>query len=570
MIQSTPVTGGRGYSPGSPRGRRDRLFRHLVPVLLVGALAFVVGVIVGAFHTPAEQAAADDYAAAYAKRDYPAMYELLSEESKRRMPLERFRAAHEDAHATATTQRVRVEEADGPEDGVVPVQTSVATRVFGTVRAELRLPFDEEGRLAWAPHLAFPGLREGEALDRTIDLPERATLLDAGGDPLDPDTRASIGGETGPIPPERVDEMRAKGVPEDAQVGVSGLERALDDELRGRPGGRLRAGTRVLAARRPTPAEPVRTTIVPRIQLAAQSALAGRLGGVVVMRVGGRDDGDVVAAAGIGLSGLQPPGSTFKIITLSGALQARITRPGEQFPVATSATLSGVELENANGESCGGDLIASFAHSCNSVFGPLGAELGARRLVRIAERFGFNEPPAIDGAATSAIPPADEIGDDLAVGASAIGQGRVQASTLQMALAAATIADGGQRPRPTVLASDRPRRTRVIPARTARIVDRGMRAVVAYGTGTAARIDGAVVAGKTGTAELRQTQGEAVEGEEPIGDDTTDTTAWFAAYAPARRPRYVVAVMFVEAGAGGDVAAPAARVVLSEALARGS
>ena len=67
MIQSTPVTGGRGYSQRPPHGRRDRLFRHLVPVLLVGALAFVVGVVVGAFHTPAEQAADKDRAA---EREY--------------------------------------------------------------------------------------------------------------------------------------------------------------------------------------------------------------------------------------------------------------------------------------------------------------------------------------------------------------------------------------------------------------------------------------------------------------------------------------------------------------------
>ncbi|MDQ3739381.1 MAG: penicillin-binding transpeptidase domain-containing protein, partial [Actinomycetota bacterium] len=294
----------------------------------------------------------------------------------------------------------------------------------------------------------------------------------------------------------------------------------------------------------------------------------GRLGGVIVMRVGGKDDGDVIAAAGIGMSGLQPPGSTFKIVTLAAALEARKAKPSDEFAVATSATLEGVELQNANGESCGGDLIESFAHSCNSVFGPLGAELGPRRLVAAAERFGFNRPPGIDGAATSTIPPAAEIGDDLAVGASAIGQGRVQASTLQMALAAAAIANRGRMPVPTVSKRGEPRSTEVVSRRTARIVDRGMRAVVAYGTGTAAAIEGVTVAGKTGTAELRQTQGEAVEGETVVEGDTTDTTAWFAAYAPANRPRVVVAVMLVEAGAGGAVAAPAARGVLAEALRR--
>jgi peptidoglycan glycosyltransferase len=570
MIQSTPVTGGRGYRqrPGRPDdGRRDRLLRHLVPVLLAGAVAFVAGLVVGSLHRPAEQDLAELYAGAYARADYRGMYALLTDDARRRYTPEQFAAAHEEARVTATATRVAAGEAGSPDDGVVPVAVSVATRVFGEVRETLALPFEEE-RVAWAPHLTFPGVREGETLERTVELPPRAEVLDARGDELDPATRASIGGETGPVPPDRARELRAEGVPDGADVGITGLERALDDELRGRPGGRLRAGGRVLAASAPRASRPVRSTIVPRIQAAASAALAGRLGGVVAMRVGGRDDGDVVAAAGIGLSGLQPPGSTFKIVTLAAALEAGIARPSTEYEVATAATLEGVELQNANGEACGGTLIESFAHSCNSVFGPLGARLGAGRLVRAAERFGFNRPPAIDGAATSTIPPAAEIGDDLAVGASAIGQGRVLSSTLQMALAAAAIADRGRLPRPTLLAADRPRSVRAVPRRVARIVDRAMRAVVSSGTGTAAALGGTVVAGKTGTAELRQTQGQTPEGAPPVEGDTTDTTAWFAAYAPANRPRIAVAVMLVEAGAGGAVAAPAARAVLAEGLRR--
>ena len=97
-------------------------------------------------------------------------------------------------------------------------------------------------------------------------------------------------------------------------------------------------------------------------------------------------------------------------------------------------TLEGVALENANGESCGGTLVASFAHSCNSVFAPLGAR--ARRASGSStspSASASTSRPAIPGAATSTIPAADEIGDDLAVGSSAIGQGRVQATALQMA-----------------------------------------------------------------------------------------------------------------------------------------
>ena len=135
-----------------------------------------------------------------------------------------------------------------------------------------------------------------------------------------------------------------------------------------------------------------------------------------------------------------------KIITLTGALEKGEVKASDNFPFQTATTLSGVELQNANGESCGGSLAETFAESCNSVFAPMGAKLGGKGLVDIAERFGFNKPPAIPGAAISTIPPAEEIGDDLAVGSSAIGQGRVQATTLQMTLVAATIAMRGRKP----------------------------------------------------------------------------------------------------------------------------
>ena len=111
--------------------------------------------------------------------------------------------------------------------------------------------------------------------------------------------------------------------------------------------------------------------------------------------------------------------------------------------------LDGVQLHNAGGESCGGTLTEAFAQSCNSVFAPLGAKLGGARLVAMAERFGFNHAPGIPGAAESTIPPASQIQGELDTGSTAIGQGQVLASPLQMALVAATVADGGRRPQPT-------------------------------------------------------------------------------------------------------------------------
>src|SRR5439155_6190909 len=95
------------------------------------------------------------------------------------------------------------------------------------------------------------------------------------------------------------------------------------------------------------------------------------------------------------------------------------------------------------GESCGGTLAQSFAHSRNSVFAPLGVRVGAKGLVAQAERFGWNKPQSIPGALPSTIPPASEIASPLAVGSSAIGQGKVLATPLQMASIAQSIAANG-------------------------------------------------------------------------------------------------------------------------------
>jgi cell division protein FtsI/penicillin-binding protein 2 len=305
------------------------------------------------------------------------------------------------------------------------------------------------------------------------------------------------------------------------------------------------------------------------VQRAAVEALAGRYGGIAAVRPG---TGEVLALAGIAISAPQPPGSTFKIVTLAGVLQQHVAKRSDTFPVQNAAQIEGVEIQNANGESCGGSLETSFAHSCNSVFAPLGAKLGARRLVATAERFGFNEDPGLAGAARSTIPSADEIGDDLAVGSSAIGQGRVLTTPLQLALIAAAVGEDGQRPLPTLLKGTAPRRVQATTRSVARTIGRYMRSVVVGGTGAAAAVPGVKVAGKTGTAELRTTVKKQPppdmtdQTQPPPAEDVTDTDAWFTAFAPLSNPRVAVCVLLVGQGAGGDTAAPAARTVLEAAL----
>jgi peptidoglycan glycosyltransferase len=561
---------------------RRRLFFVAGVGILLGVAVFVLFVVGG---RPAAELRAERFAAAWARADYPAMHAELTTGARKGRSLEAFSDDYRRASATATATAFEPGTTGKLEDGVVSVPMTVTTRIFGTIRATLRLPFsgeDDDARVDWATNLTFPGVNRGERLQRTTTLPARASILARDGTPLaEGDQRTSplgpaalaIAGQLGPVPAARVDEARARGIPDEATVGISGLERVFDADVAGRPGGVLRAGTRVLAARTPKAGKSVRTTIEPALQRAAVEALGGQFGGVAVLRP---KTSEILGLAGIAFSGLQPPGSTFKMITLAGALEARLAGRNSTYPVQTAATLEGVELENAGGESCGGTLRLSFAHSCNSVFAPLGARLGPERLVKAAEAFGFNEDLGIPGAATSTIPAPDEIGDQLAVGSSAIGQGRVQATALQMAWVAATIGEGGVR-RPLTLRAGRaaPAGKRVIRATTARTVREYMEAVVNVGTGFAAGIPGVRVAGKTGTAELKDTSTPdcTPTPEAPCPpvepNDPTDTDAWFAAFVPARHPRIAVGVLLIQNGAGGDTAAPVARQVIVAGLQRG-
>jgi cell division protein FtsI/penicillin-binding protein 2 len=394
-------------------------------------------------------------------------------------------------------------------------------------------------------------------LIRHTTAPRRAALLARGGrklagsdgTPTELGSKTGLVGELGQAEGARLRALVAAGFPPDAEVGVSGLQRALDSRLRGRPGGTLSIGGRVLVRTDPVPAEPVRSSIDPAIQVAAQSALGGQFGGVAAIEP---STGEVLALSGIALDGAQPPGSSFKIMTLTAALEARIVTPRSRFPVLTGADAGGHYIANAHDEACGGDLTESFAKSCNSVFAPLGVKLGGRRLVDVAQRFGFNRPLGIPDATPNTIPPAKEM-TPADVGASAIGQGRVQATPLGMARVGATIATLGRRPRLTLVHGEPPKLERATTPEVARTVREMMLQVVNGNdaTGTAAAIKGFHVAGKTGTSELG-------------GDQEND--AWFVAFAPAPAPKLAVGVLVVHGGFGGETAAPIAREVLKAGL----
>ena len=278
---------------------------------------------------------------------------------------------------------------------------------------------------------------------------------------------------------------------------------------------------------------------------------------------------------------LFPPGSTFKLVTASAALENGFgpdslwPNPNELDLPLTDAT-----IENFGGSTCSGGsqitLADALRQSCNVVFGAVGLELGADALAEQAREYGFTAEPGEDLVPfdipwTSGVFPAPETFAERepAVAISAIGQQDVAANPLQMALVAAAIGNGGveMQPRlvteardPTgqVIAEFAPREfSQPLSAANAAALTQMMVGVVESGTGTAAQIPGVTVAGKTGTAQHG-------EGANPH--------AWFVSFAPAEAPEVAVAVIVLDGGSlsseatGGALAAPIARAVLEAAL----
>lgn len=559
-------------------------------MVVICVVSFVAGAAVGS--TSPGKEAAQRFADAWEARDYDAMYAELSDDAAATHSQGDFKAAYEEAAITATIDTVTSGDASDPDDDVVSVPVSIATHAFADVQADVPLPVDGDS-IAWEPNLVFPGLEPGDTLDRREDVPERAPILARDGTPLaegPPAARSSplgvsalnVAGEVGSPKDVASRELTGLGFPDGSLAGLSGLEEAFNQRLAGQPGGDLLAVSgkgddgRVLASGEPVPGEPINTTIDPGLQRAAATALGSLFGGVAVLDA---DDGAVRALAGLAYSAPQPPGSTFKIITTTAALEEEVVALDDTFPVETSNTTIGREISNAHDSPCGGTFVESFAESCNTVFAPLGVEVGAEKLVETAESFGFNSPPPLmsrEGLEAvnppeSSIPP--DLDSDVAVGESAIGQGQVLATPLQMASVAQTIAADGSRS-PTALVTDADLAPDAGPVEVtspeiADTVTELMVEVVRSGTGVAGAVPGISVAGKTGTAELGPDSDTGdvapTEGAEP--EQKLD--AWFSAFAPTDAPELAIGVMVVDSeGDGGEVAAPIASEVLASKLGK--
>lgn len=274
------------------------------------------------------------------------------------------------------------------------------------------------------------------------------------------------------------------------------------------------------------------------------------------------------------LAEVYPPGSTFKVVTTAAALASGRYTPTTLIPGPASIRLPGTNrtLSNFNGRPCGDGVVTlaeALALSCNTAFAQVGMDLGDEALRTQAEAFGFNSSFEVPMTAATSRFPARLNTPQTAQ--AAIGQFDVRATTLQMAMVAAGVANRGvvmspylvqdvRSPDLEVLETAQPVEfDRALTPELAQEVTDMMVLVVDEGTGSNAQIPGVRVAGKTGTAQT-------APGRPP--------DAWFVAFAPADDPLVAVAVTIEGAPdlgeiSGNRLAAPIAKAVIEAVLGRG-
>ncbi|HUZ16573.1 MAG TPA: penicillin-binding transpeptidase domain-containing protein [Gaiellaceae bacterium] len=396
----------------------------------------------------------------------------------------------------------------------------------------------------------------------------------------------------------------------------TGLEQSLNDFLTGSNTTLTNAFSQELdrLGGRTVHGDNVTLTLRPAAQMLAERLLAGRCGAVVALnpktgavyalassptydpnlilqrngyakiaKIRGTC-GDASALYDNATQGLYPPGSTFKMVTASAALDSGAYTPTSTFYDPGYCVEYGRHVSNASSpdgraEAYGNVTLAQgLEHSINSVFCNVGKQIGAAKILKYAKRYGFYSSPPLDTPSDTIYPsglynkgklfdpkdPATQVDP----GTLAFGQERMLATPLQMALVAATIANHGNEPRPyllqqvtapdgSIVSTASPSTiAHPISAKTAAEINQMMQLVVQGGTAAGVGFPSSLdVAGKTGTAELN------------LGNLYD---SWFACFAPATNPQVAIAVVVEKQpnGFGAAVAAPIAKAILENLLHR--
>ena len=444
--------------------------------------------------------------------------------------------------------------------------------------------------------LRIPGNPHWSLLERHV---RRGTIYDCNGTPL------AISEGTGPwrrAYPQSSLCAHVLGY-ESVQYGRTGIERKLDAELSGMGPSPTPFDINPLLTGEKKAGDDVYLTLDLPTQKAASAALGNRLGAVIALDPA---TGRILALvshpsfdpASIdsewpqlvhdpnrplldrALQGRYQPGSTFKVLTVSAAIDTETVTPDDTYYCPGYFDIGKYRIHEMDGEVHGHLTVAmALAQSCNITFAQVGLKLGAARLLEYADRFRVDRPldfilPTTVGQITDPSKLKQEAGKDAdnvgllgvktILAQSAFGQGQVAISPLEDALIDAAVANGGVLMKPylvdrvvdpsgkVVLQTKPEVLSQPIQASTARTVTSMMELTMTAGTGRHLQIPGLVMAGKTGTAE----------------NPGHRTHAWFVGFAPADHPK-VLAICIVEhGGVGGVEAGPIVRQTILAALRR--
>jgi cell division protein FtsI/penicillin-binding protein 2 len=373
-------------------------------------------------------------------------------------------------------------------------------------------------------------------------------------------------------------------------VGLSGLEYSQDDLLSGEDGERrlvkdaLGEPVSLIETKRSKPGKNLALTLDVRIQERTEAVLAEvgqtytpqgatavvmdpRTGEILALANWPRVDANNVEGAPAyarqnrAIQANYEPGSTFKAITVSGALSERLVEPETTLQVPPEIQVADRTVGEAHEGGGGTKTVARIlAESSNVGSVMIGLRLGAKNFDKWVRRFGFGRPTGVDlPGEEGGIVLRPEHYSGSSMGNMPIGQG-IAVTPMQMATAYTAIANHGVMRRPYIVKGDQPAPKRVLTRRTADQVSHMLEGVLGPGgTAEEAQVEGYTLAGKTGTAE------KAIKG----GYSKTDFIASFIGYAPAKNPRLLVAVMVDTPRGdiyGGTVAAPAFERIMEFAL----
>ncbi|MFE2319250.1 peptidoglycan D,D-transpeptidase FtsI family protein [Streptomyces sp. NPDC059441] len=273
-----------------------------------------------------------------------------------------------------------------------------------------------------------------------------------------------------------------------------------------------------------------------------------------------------------------PPGSTFKLVVAAAALEDGLYKDVDAGtdspnPYTLPNTRTDLSNESASAPCKNASIRVALQYSCNNVFAKMAVDLGQDKVKAMAEKFGFNDTSQdVPVRAYPSVYPSDM--DKSSTALTGIGQYDVTATPLQMAMVSAAIANGGKLVSPHMVSQtsdasgdvvknydDSTQTKEIVSSTTAEQLQSAMQTVVTEGTGTNAKISGATVGGKTGTAQH--------------GEKNSKTPyAWFTSYAKSdsNGKEVAVAVIVEQSDAarsevsGNGLAAPVAKAMMRAAL----